>query len=55
MSANPADDPRDEIPPELIEWALASFTEEEIVAGLREIRATGGLTFEELIAGLAQD
>lgn len=38
--------------PEIIEWALGLFSEEEAVAGLREIRETGGLTFEQLVEGL---
>jgi hypothetical protein len=38
--------------PEFIEWAKKEFTEEEAIAGLREIRETGGLTFEDVIRGL---
>jgi hypothetical protein len=38
--------------PELMEWARNQFSDEEAVAGLREIRETGGLTFEDVIRGL---
>lgn len=38
--------------PEIIEWALGLFSEEEVIAGLREIRKTGELTFEQLMSGL---
>ena len=35
--------------PELLEWARNQYTEEEIVAGLREIEATGGLELKDFI------
>ncbi len=35
--------------PEFREWALQLFTEEEIVAGLREIEDTGGLELADFI------
>jgi hypothetical protein len=38
--------------PEILEWARGLFTEEEAIAGLREIRQTGGLKFGEVIHGL---
>ena len=38
--------------PEILEWARNLFTEEEALAGLREIRQTGGLKFSEVIQGL---
>lgn len=41
-------------PPALLEWARATFSEEEAVAGLREIRATGGLSLDQLLAGLGE-
>ncbi|MBA4186498.1 MAG: hypothetical protein C0467_00625 [Planctomycetaceae bacterium] len=44
--------PQSIVPPEVIEAARKSFNEAEVVAELRQIRETGGLTFEELIAGL---
>ncbi len=40
------------VTPELIEWAKKTFTDEEAAAGLREIRETGGLTFDDVIRGL---
>jgi len=44
-----------ELTPELRAWALAQDTEEEIVAGLREVRATGGLEFRDLLEKLEQE
>ena len=38
--------------PELREWAKGQFTDEELAAGIREIRETGGLTFDDVIRGL---
>jgi hypothetical protein len=38
--------------PELLEWARQQFTEEETVARLRELRANGGLSIDELLADL---
>lgn len=38
--------------PELLDWARGQFTEEQAVAGLREIRETGGLSFDDVIRGL---
>jgi hypothetical protein len=38
--------------PELLEWARSQFNEEEAVASLREMRATGGLTFDDLLPEL---
>jgi len=35
--------------PEILEWARQQFSEEEIVAGLREIRETGGLQLRDFI------
>jgi hypothetical protein len=37
------------LPPELREWALRQATEEEIVAGLKEVREKGGTELRELI------
>lgn len=42
------------VPRALLEWARATFTEEEAVAGLREVRATGGLSLAELLVGLEE-
>ena len=38
--------------PELREWALQLFSEEEILAGLREIEETGGVEFSDMIREL---
>ena len=38
-----------QLTPELLEWARGQFSEEEIVAGLREIRATGGLKLKDFL------
>jgi hypothetical protein len=47
------------IPPELLAWAGQQFSDDELAAGIREIRETGGLElrdFEhELVAILASD
>lgn len=42
--------PRQAIPPEILEWARQTFDEEEVLAHVREIEATGGLQLEEFIA-----
>lgn len=56
MEPNDADDRPEAVPitPELLEWALKLFSEEEAIAGLREIQETGGLTFAEVIRGLEE-
>jgi uncharacterized protein (DUF433 family) len=41
--------------PELLEWARNDLSEEEIVAGLREIRSTGGLELKDFIHELEQE
>lgn len=38
------------IPPELLAWARQTFDAQEFLDGVREIKATGGKTFESLIA-----
>jgi len=40
--------------PELLEWARQRYTEEEIVAALREVREKGGLELHEFIQDLEQ-
>jgi hypothetical protein len=40
------------LPPEVIEWARRTFDEEEFLAGVREICATGGLSFEDFVEEL---
>src|SRR5262249_22211858 len=42
--------PREQIPPEILEWARQTFDEEEFLAQVREIEATGGLRLEDFIA-----
>jgi hypothetical protein len=37
-------------PPELLAWARQTFDAREFLEGVREIEATGGRTFEALIA-----
>lgn len=42
--------PRERIPPEILEWARQTFDEEDFLAQVREIEATGGLPLEAFIA-----
>jgi hypothetical protein len=42
--------PREPVSPELLAWAQQTFDAQEFLAGVREIEATGGRTFEALIA-----
>lgn len=42
--------PREPIPPELLAWARQTFDAREFLEGVREIEASGGRTFESLIA-----
>jgi hypothetical protein len=42
------------LPPELRPWALQQFTEEEIAAGLQELREQGGLELREFLPELEQ-
>ncbi len=42
--------PRERIPPEILEWARQTFDEEEFLAQVREIEATGGMPLEDFIA-----
>ena len=44
--------PRETIPPEIVEWARQTFDEEEFLAHVREIEATGGVRLEDFIAEL---
>jgi hypothetical protein len=41
---------REPIPPELLAWARQTFDVQEFLEGVREIKATGGRTFESLIS-----
>jgi hypothetical protein len=45
---------RSEISPEILQWARQQFTEEEIVAGLRELRETGGLELRDFLHELEE-
>jgi hypothetical protein len=38
--------------PEVLDRARREFTDDEVAAGLREIEATGGLTFDDVVRGL---
>ena len=48
--SHPEPFPREPIPPELLAWARQTFDVQEFLEGVREIEATGGQTFESLIA-----
>lgn len=41
--------------PEVLEWARRTFNEEEFLAGLREIEATGGVQIVDLLDELEQE
>ncbi len=43
------------VPQEILDWARGQFDEEEFVAGLREIRETGGLELKDFIHELEQE
>ncbi len=45
---------REALSPEILEWARLQFTEEEFIAGIREIQATGGLKLPDFIHELEQ-
>jgi hypothetical protein len=44
--------PREALPPEIVAWARQTFDEEEFLAHIREIEATGGVRLEDFIAEL---
>jgi hypothetical protein len=56
MKPNPSDPsesfPREPIPPEMLAWARQTFDEEEFLADVREIEATGGVRLEDFLAEL---
>jgi hypothetical protein len=52
QSDHPEPFPRERIPPEILEWARQNFDEEEFLAQVREVEATGGLRLEDFIAEL---
>jgi hypothetical protein len=49
-TGSPEPFPREPIPPELLAWARQTFDADEYRQGVQEIEATGGRTFESLIA-----
>jgi hypothetical protein len=44
-----------ELSPELLEWARQQFSAEEIVAGLREIRSTGGQELTDFLGEIDKE
>jgi hypothetical protein len=44
--------PRESIPREILEWARQTFDEEDFLAQVREIEATGGVPLEQFLAEL---
>ncbi len=44
--------PDGKLSPSLLEWARRTFDEDEFMAGVREIRATGGLEFDDFVKEL---
>lgn len=47
--------PREKLSPELLDWARQQFTEEELLAGYLEVKATGGLQLEDFIDELDRE
>jgi hypothetical protein len=47
---NPADIPREPIPPELLAWARQTLDVEEFLAEVQQTVATGGVPFEQIVA-----
>jgi hypothetical protein len=45
----------EKLSPELKEWARQHFSEDEFLAGLREIQETGGLELKDFIQELEQE
>jgi hypothetical protein len=51
--SNPSEPfPREKISPEILEWARQTLDEEEFLAHVREIEATGGRRLEDFLAEL---
>jgi hypothetical protein len=42
------------LPKDLLEWAREQYSEEEIIAGIEEIRATGGLELRDFLGELQE-
>jgi hypothetical protein len=51
---DPGQEQETRLTPELREWARQQFTEEEIVAALRELRGKGGLELGDFLQELEQ-
>jgi hypothetical protein len=53
MNPNPSNPiepfPREAIPPDLVEWARQTFDEEEFLAQVREVEATGGSQLDDFL------
>jgi hypothetical protein len=49
------DNRSEDIQPEILEWARQQLNEEEILAGLREIRETGGLELADFLPDLERE
>lgn len=47
--------PSGKLPKELLEWARQQLSEEEFLAGLREIQESGGLELKDFIQELEQE
>lgn len=55
MNPNPPEPfPQEVIPPEMLAWARQTFNEEEFLADIREIKATGGVQLKDFLAELDQ-
>jgi hypothetical protein len=44
--------PVEPVPPDLLEWARQTIYEEDFLAQLREVEATGGYALEDFLAEL---
>ena len=44
-----------ELSPEMLEWARQQFSEEDYVAGIRDIRENGGVPFENILQRLKSE
>jgi zinc-ribbon domain len=51
----PPAQPSGKLSPELREWARQQFSEEEFLAGLREVQETGGVELKDFIKDLEQE
>jgi hypothetical protein len=46
--------PDGKLPPDLLAWARQTFDEEEFMAGLREVRETGGVRLEDFLGEIEE-